>query len=483
MDVTLYAKCSCELCGGHISFPVDLGGTAINCPHCQQTTRLNLVAPPSPLRAGQMTAAEILKSFGPPVRHTRVSLLYQIGLVMVTLVMLVLPLIYLGMIGAAAYGVYYWATHFSGLLAAGTLTRRGAPAAYLGRLLIYFVPLFLGAVFGLFLIKPLFARRVAHAQPLALNPGVEQTLYAFIAKICESVGAPMPTRIDLDCELNAAAGLRRGFRSLFRNDLVLVIGLPLVAGLTLEEFAGVIAHEFGHFTQGFGMRLSYIVRRISGWFARLCFVRDAWDVRLAEMVEESGDGYAMLLGGCVQFGIWCTRLLLMGLMFLGHGVSCFLLRQMEFDADSYEAKVAGSEVAERTIIKFNLLGEALKRTYKEIRSAWNTSRKLPDNFPAFFAFQASLLPQPVRTKIADTVGLSRTGLFGTHPSDGDRIRSVRRAGEPGIFHLDQPASVLFSNFEAVAKQITLQHYNEEQGLNCDASNLRGMEFYTRTPET
>jgi len=214
----------------------------------------------------------------------------------------------------------------------------------------------------------------------------------------------------------------------------------------------------------------------------LCFERDAWDVRLAEMVEESGDGWAMLVAGAAQFGIGCTRLLLMGLMYLGHGVSCFLLRQMEFDADSYEAKVAGSAAAERTIIKFNQLGEALKRTYKEVRAAWNTSRKLPDNFPAFFVLQASQLPQPVRTKIADTVGLSRTGLFGTHPSDGDRIRSIRRAAEPGIFHLDQPASLLFSNFEAVAKQITLQHYNEEQGLNCDASNLRGMEFYRQPKE-
>ena len=47
---------------------------------------------------------------------------------------------------------------------------------------------------------------------------------------------------------------------------MLTIGLPLVAGLSLREFAGIIAHEFGHFTQGFGMRLSYVIRQINGWF-------------------------------------------------------------------------------------------------------------------------------------------------------------------------------------------------------------------------
>ena len=58
----------------------------------------------------------------------------------------------------------------------------------------------------------------------------------------------MPKRIDLDCQLNAAASLRRGALSLFGNDLVLTIGLPLVAGLNVQQFAGVIGHEFGHFT-------------------------------------------------------------------------------------------------------------------------------------------------------------------------------------------------------------------------------------------
>jgi hypothetical protein len=156
---------------------------------------------------------------------------------------------------------------------------------------------------------------------------------------------------------------------------------------------------------------------------------------------------------------------------------------MEYDADSYEINVAGSAAMERTTIKLNTFGEALKRAYKEARSCWNTNRKLPDNFPAFFVYQASLLPVAVKARIADRVGLSRTGLFGTHPSDGDRIRRARQADEPGIFHLQQPASVLFDNFEVISKEITMLHYNDDLKLGCDPSNLRGMEFYTRAAAT
>ena len=39
--------------------------------------------------------------------------------------------------------------------------------------------------------------------------------------------------------------------SLLSNDLVLSIGLPLVAALSLREFACVLAHEFGHCKQVF----------------------------------------------------------------------------------------------------------------------------------------------------------------------------------------------------------------------------------------
>src|SRR5207237_10899472 len=141
------------------------------------------------------------------------------------------------------------------------------PRVYLFKMAIYCAPLFAGVVLVLFMIKPLFAPRARHAQPLALNPAAEPLLFAFISKVCETIGAPFPNRIDLDCHLNASAAFRRGAVSFLGNDLVLTIGLPLVAALSLREFAGVLAHEFGHFTQGFAMRLSYLIRSINAWFA------------------------------------------------------------------------------------------------------------------------------------------------------------------------------------------------------------------------
>lgn len=63
------------------------------------------------------------------------------------------------------------------------------------------------------------------------------------------------------------------------------IGMPLVAGLDMRQFAGVLAHEFGHFSQGVGMRLTYIIRSISHWFTRVVYERDSWDEWLARSTD------------------------------------------------------------------------------------------------------------------------------------------------------------------------------------------------------
>ena len=456
MNGELLAKCSCAHCGNHIEFPVEAAGAQVECPHCGRPTELNLLAPPA-AEGDKPSAADLVAAFGGPVARTRVSPFYQMGLVLVTVMMILLPLAYLALIAAAAYGVLAYATHFSFLLH----LVRGPPAYYLGRLMLYFVPL--------------FARQAPHAQPLAMNPALEPALYAFIARICDLVGAPMPRRIDLVCDLNASASFRRGAASLLGNDLVLTIGLPLVAGLNLQQFAGIIAHEFGHFAQGFGMRLSYVIRRINGWFMRLVYERDACDLWLEENGMEAQDAGVLILVNCARLAIGASRLLLKLLMLLGHGVSCFLLRQMEYDADSSAIKVAGSSAEEAAIRRMAEFGEALGRSYKEMRTTWNLSRRLPEDFPAYLVVQHAKLPPAFCQRLQDTLGLARTGIFATHPSDGDRIRRARQAADPGVFHLDLPASVLFSRFDIVSKQVTHLHYAEDLGLFFDASNLRSVE--------
>src|SRR5580658_2583074 len=244
------SKCDCVVCGNHIEFPASAAETEVSCPHCGETTRL--VVPATDGAKEGLSANEVLAGFTGAITSAPVSSFYQLGLLLTAATMGIVPIVYVAMIGCMVFGVYYYATHASFLVESA----RGGIQLILLRVIAYAAPLFAGGVMVFFMIKPLFARRPRHAQPLAMNPAVEHALFTFIAKISELVGAPMPTRIDLDCHLNASARFRRGGASaLAKADLALTIGLPLVAGLNARELAGVIAHEFGHFTQRSGMRL------------------------------------------------------------------------------------------------------------------------------------------------------------------------------------------------------------------------------------
>ncbi|MBA4147761.1 MAG: M48 family metalloprotease [Verrucomicrobia bacterium] len=467
MNNNPFARCDCESCGNPIEYPEESAGMNADCPHCGAQTALGYSAISEPVaEAHAIPAVEILNAFEGTITPARVSFFYQVGLLLVSCMMVLLPLVYVALVCLAGWGVYLYATHFSFLLTMG-----GGFRGAILKLMIYGGPLFIGIILVLFMVKPLFARRPRHAQPMALNPAFQPTVYAFIGKICDLVGAPMPKRIDMDCELNASASFRRGMGSLFGNDLVLTIGLPLVAGLSVREFAGVIAHEFGHFTQGFGMRLSYIIRSVNMWFARVVYERDAFDVWLQETSEEAEDWRWAILVGCARIGVWCSRQILKLLMLTGHGVSCFLLRQMEYDADSYETKLSGSETFESTSRRMHVLNTLLKPTYDSMRASWNSGRELPNDLPALLLKQDQAMPIGKRTQVEDSIGLNTTGIFDTHPSAGDRIRCARQMNEPGIFHLDAPATILFQNFDIISQQVTQLHYSDDLGIPVELAKL------------
>ena len=176
--------------------------------------------------------------------------------------MVLLPIIYVGIIALVAWDVYEHALHPRYRLGGGTLALLG-----------YLAPIIVGGVLVFFMIKPLFARRPKDSEPHSLLPKEEPELFRLIYAVCDTVHAPRPARVLVDFQVNAFAAYRRGLPDLLRRRLTLSIGMPLVAGLSVRQFGGVLAHEFGHFSQGAAMGLTFIVRSVNAWFARVVYER------------------------------------------------------------------------------------------------------------------------------------------------------------------------------------------------------------------
>jgi Zn-dependent protease with chaperone function len=383
---------------------------------------------------------------------------YRVGLILVVLGMVILPIVYVALTALACWWAWFFATHY--FVGIWNWPLGHSQYSLLLKFVFSFTPLFAGVAIALAMVKPLFARRGKRMQPLVLQPEVEPRLYALVQEICRMVGAPAPQRIELNCDLNASASFRRGFLSFLGHDLILTLGLPLIAGLSERELAGVIAHEFGHFRQGAAMRLSYLIRRTNIWFARVVYERDAWDAALASFLTTDSFWLGLMSQG-IRASVGLSRGILWCLMMAGHGISGFLTRQMEFDADRWEMRTAGSAVFESTMLRLATLDYVLTDIRLEMRRTWRRQMQLPDNLPLLVEYRANRLPADRRAKVENQLGLAKTGWFDTHPSAADRIREARRTAEPGHFTSDMPARGLFENFDTISRLVTLAHYEDD----------------------
>jgi Zn-dependent protease with chaperone function len=421
----------------------------------------------------QKLETNVIRAIAGEIDPVRTPFAYRIGILLALSVMVVLPLIYLALIGAVGYAVYWHAVTNTGLLTSDLGASRTSAKARLFAVLLYLASMAVGVILVLFMFKPLLSRPQKRRGPRALSREKEPLLFAFVDRLCDAVHAPRPKRIDVDLQVNASASFRSGMLSMLGSDLVLTIGIPLLASLNMRQFGGVLAHEFGHFSQGAGMRTTYVVRTISHWFARVVYERDAWDEKLTELSHEVDFRIGWILFLARGF-VWITRRVLWCLMMVGNAVAGFMLRQMEFDADRHEARFSGSDVFAETQQALPLIGHADQQSWDQLGRFYREGR-LVDNLPQLTATNSQSLPGEVQEHFKAVAAETKTALFDTHPADRDRVASAQRENAPGIFRLTYPAAFLFRNFPALCRAATLDLYKELFGKKFDPATMASVD--------
>ena len=408
---------------------------------------------------------QLLGSFNGSIKPVRSTFFYQISTIVVAVLMICLPLVYLAITIGAGYGVYWYAINATDVLEAG----RGK-----GRILAvvigYLGPLVAGSILALFMVKPFFAPRGRQAEGVSVSEKDDPYLHEFVGTLCESIGAPKPKRIDVVCDVNASASFRRGWLSMLGNDLVLTIGLPLVSCMSVRQLTGVLAHEFGHFSQGVGMRASYIIGSVNHWFARVVYQRDALDEKLDQWAERSGEihGAIAIVFYITKLCVWLTRRVLWLLMMIGHLFSSILSRQMEFDADRHAYRAVGSDAFSSALKELPLIVTAEQGAYQDLGQAYQEER-LVDNLPALIHANSIQIPDEYRKRIIQDGMTHNTGMYDSHPCTKDRIQ-MAETGD-GIFDGSGNAASLFSNYDGLCKKVTLNYYRDMIGLN-----MRGLQL-------
>lgn len=410
---------------------------------------------------------QLLQGLAPKsVRRPRINPLYMLSLWLVTLLCVLIPVAYFGLIGLIGWAEVVYYTRYAPELLGGNLW---------WRLLAWGIPGFTGGVLILFLLKPLFAPRRRAPQAVTLGDLEETPFRAAVHALCAAIGTRPPTQIRLSHEVNAWVQFDGGVLGFLLGRKQLTVGLPLVAGMSARHFVGVLAHEFGHFAQGGGMRSAWLINTVNAWLFSRAYEDDEWDERLERWGgDEDGIGAWQLAVWITALCLWLTRGVLRGLFQLSFRMSRRLSQEMEFDADRYGAIVAGSGSFRETALRLRALAYAWSETDRVNAAAWREG-KLVDDLPASVHARLDALKQREWEHIALELSADHdTRYWDSHPADQARIANAEALQAAGLFLDERPARELFNDFPALARRVTTDYY-EQMGLSFGERSLIGVQ--------
>ncbi|MFO1094683.1 MAG: M48 family metalloprotease [Planctomycetaceae bacterium] len=468
-------QATCKRCGGVVSVPA-ADAVSENRPGARAKQRPKQVADRAPASTADKGALRaVLSGFAGDFSRPRVTITHRLTALIVASVMILLPLIYVAFIAVIGWLTWWHASHdYVWLSVPGGRIKILAAIAYFGLIV-------LGCLWVLSLIKPLFLRPADQATEGGLAREAEPLLFQFAEKVADVVGSPRPEQIRLALEANAYASYDTRMLGLGRKTFTLTLGIPLASGLTLAQLAGIIAHEFGHFSQSGSTLLTRLIHRVNFWFAAAVYRHDTLDDAVEAMLD-SGHAFGAIFGFCCWILVGLGRVLLWCLMYFGVIVSHGLSRRMEFDADRYEIGVVGTKTFKQSTRRLVELDVA-SAIAQEFAFGSLNAQGLPDDFPAFVAGLADG-DKRVRKKAKKLIREERSSWLKTHPTMQSRIAAAERLDAPGIFHSELPGSIVFRDFRSHCRELTRTLYTLRFGGSIKQSDLRpaydALETYLET---
>jgi hypothetical protein len=388
----------------------------------------------------ERVAAAFASKFEPPP----VSLVRKLAMLFVASIVVTLPLFYIVALGLLAYGLYFAAT--------SDIIPEGLPL---------YATLGAGVIVLLCLLKPLVVPRRRNVRSYAIDKNEEPLVHEVIERVCESLNAPRPNSVRLECSTHYGAAYRRGLLGYLTGDLALTLGLPLVACLSVEQLASLIAGELAPVRRRSGSGLMTLIGGINGWLWRSVYEPDRFDEWVNRAVSRPGMNVGKLLYPLKAVRI-VPQIVLFIPMFIGNTVAAGLVKRTQFDADRCQARLAGKDdfepIQQRVAVAaFNWEG---------VLAELNFLRKegqLPDSLPKQLQLRMIDVTPELTGVLMETVVKRVEKPFDARPSDADRLAAI--AGEPavGAVTSDLPAWNLFANYDKLAGEMTWEHYSAAYG--------------------
>jgi Zn-dependent protease with chaperone function len=317
-----------------------------------------------------------------------------------------------------------------------------APVAALLTIGLRFYVLFMFAVCwipaALLVMSAFTTRRPEFVPPSRqLKRDEAPALFAMVEELAAQAGTEAPTELYLDWLPNLAVTETGG---VLRSRRVLIIGVPLVAILSVEELRAGLAHELGHFVGGDTRLMTFSLQTHALFTSVISAVeRNPFSVGAHHYAIEGGLAFAQALGhgivmGYSRFYLRLTRP---------------LSRRQELAADALSAQLVSAAIAARTLEKV-AIAAPLYFNYLQEEVGFAMKRGvMPTDLTAGFArMKERFLAADSGQRFVEAVRIRPTSPYDTHPALAERLQALAPRSEGAANRDDRAASALLADARA-----------------------------------
>lgn len=244
--------------------------------------------------------------------------------------------------------------------------------------------------------------RLPPPEGLAVTQAEAPELFHLIHQICARIGTARPHQVLLGPQYNASVTQvpRLGIFGWYRSYLLL--GLPLMQNLSPEEFAAVLAHEFGH--------LSRSHCRFGGWVYR---TRQTWERVMAAMFRRKNCAARVLQGFLRWF--WPAF----------NARAFVLARANEYEADRCSAAVAGVTSAGQALVRLSVYDPVADQFWAQLDQVNQIQEQPPvDILQRLGERLAGPVPQEQARRSLEIALRLTTYSADTHPCLRNRLQAL-----------------------------------------------------------
>lgn len=315
-----------------------------------------------------------------------------------------------------------------GLVAAAILTKN----VWLVKVLLKFILVPLALSFIIF--KAMWVR-FSPPEGYYIKPVEAPKLFQLIEELRVKLNAKPVHAVVITSELNAAVMQVPRLGMLGWPRRYLILGLPLINMLSIQELGVVVAHEFGHLTRNHN--------RFGNWIYR---IRQVWYV-LLDKLEQENSGVSWVF---TRFFNWYAPFF--------NAYSFVLARAGEYEADRESVAMTNPEIAGSALTKIYALAQYMDEAYwSSVYGKVKNEDSPPDQV---FTHQVAATRQISGDSLQEYIENSlnqQTGIEDTHPSLKDRLEGMgAQASVVPVSSVDS-AAVLLSE----ANEKLLQQFDQE----------------------